>query len=297
MKSKAMVATGFFCSQLMGLSPNSRQAFEASALMQTNGCLGDVYFLYYGTLSGYQFQGPHWRGWRDSIHRELLAAQGSDGSWLLPNGHGRAGGRVVGTALVALSLQAHYRYTPLYGLGYEPPERPVARPTTSLDDLPEMPNYYPAARFYRAINSPDSNETDPAVSPHGDYLYFASDRKGGFGGFDIYRARIATRIPAASENLGPEINGSGDEAGPDVWMEGFGLLFSKAVGTGNGAFDLYGSMSRRVWPHYESPGRLEWSWLMARYPGSLGLAGAALGVGLLSISVGVWRRRKHGKGI
>jgi len=294
--TKAMLATGFFCSELMGLSPNSRQAFEAASLVETNGCLGDVYFLYYGTLAGYQFQGPHWRGWRDSIHRELLAAQAPDGSWLLPNGHGRAGGRVIGTALVALSLQAHYRYTPLYGLGYEPPARPVAGPTMSFDDLPEMPNYYPAARFSRSINAPDSDETDPAVSPHGDYLYFASNRKGGFGGFDLYRSRIATRVPTPCENLGPEINGAGDEVGPDLWMEGFGLLFDKAPESGNRVFDLYGSMSRRVWPHYEYPDKLDWSWLMARYPWQMKLAGAALVACLASILLAVWRRKNRTAG-
>ncbi len=293
MNSKAMVATGFFCSQLMGLSPNSRQAFEASALVSTNGCLGDVYFLYYGTLSGYQFQGPHWRGWRNSIHRELLAAQAPDGSWLLPNGHGKSGGKVAGTALVALSLQAHYRYTPLYGLGYEPPAQPVARPTIALDEMPEMPNYYSAARFYRAINAVGSDETDPAVSPHSDYLYYASNRKEGFGGFDIYRARIATRVPTTTEHLGPEINGAGDELGPDTWMEGFGLLFSKAPESGNGSFEMFGAMSRRVWKSYAYDRKLEWSWLMARYPKPLTLALAALGACLISILIAARRRRRR----
>lgn len=250
--TKAMIATGFFCSQLMGLSPNSRQAFEASSLVGTNGCLDDAYFLYYGTLSGYQFQGPKWRGWRDSIHRELLAAQATDGSWLLPKGHIRTGGRVIGTALVALSLQAHYRYTPLYGLGYEPPERPVPGATLSFNDLSEMPNYYDAARFSHVINAPGSDETDPAVSPHSDFLYLSSNRKGGMGGFDLYRSRIATRIPAACENLGREINGAGDDVGPDVWMQGFGLFFSKTPDAGSRAFELYGAMSRCVWPPYDS---------------------------------------------
>ncbi|MEI6210188.1 MAG: hypothetical protein WCR06_01050 [bacterium] len=290
--SKAMIATGFFCSQLMGMSPNSHAAFEAASMVSTNGGLGDVYFLYYGTLSGYQFQGSHWRNWRDSIHRELLASQGADGSWMLNNGYAKYGGRIMSTALVALSLQAHYRYTPLYGLGYEPPERPVARPTLSLDDLPEMPNYYTAARFSSAINALDSDETDPAVSPHGDFLYFASNRKGGCGGFDIYRSRIATRIPAACENLGPEINTPGDEVGPDTWMQGFGLFFSRALESGKLSFELCGSMSRRVWPHYNYARMPDWSWLRERYAWQLLLAGAALITCVLSIVAAVRRRRR-----
>lgn len=290
--TKAMIATGFFCSQLLGLSPNSRQAFEAASLVETNGCLGDVYFLYYGTLSGYQFQGSHWRGWRNRIHRELLEAQAANGSWLLPNGHGRSGGRVAGTALVALSLESHYRYTPLYGLGYEPPSQPVAGTTRTMDDLPEMPNYYPAARFYQAINSPDSDETDPAVPPHSDFLYFASNRKGGYGGFDLYRARIATRAPAGCETLGPEINGPGDEVGPETWMQGFGLIFSRTPDASARTFTLYGSMSRRVWRHYDTAKTPDASWMTARYPRQLKLAGAALAACLISVVFAVSRRRK-----
>ncbi|MFZ4394294.1 MAG: hypothetical protein ACOYOU_01550 [Kiritimatiellia bacterium] len=291
--SKAMIATGFFCSQIMGLSPNSRQAFEAVALAGTNGCMGDIYFLYYGTLSGYQFQGKHWRSWRNSIHRELLDMQDEDGSWPPSAGHAKAGGKIMSTALIALSLQAHYRYTPLYGLGYEPPSRPSSGTILSLDELPEMPNYYSAARFSRLVNTFESDEIDPAMSPHGDYLYFSSNRKSSFGGFDLYRTRIATRIPTPCENLGPEINSAGDEVGAGTWMEGFGLLFNRRLESGTGPYEWYGSMSRRVWPHYDYSKNPKWSWLMSRYALPLMLAGATLLAFLVSILIAVrhWKKR------
>jgi hypothetical protein len=160
-----------------------------------------------------------------------------------------------------------------------------------------MPNYFSAARFYQAINAPGSDETDPAVSPHSDYLYFTSNRKGGLGGFDLYRARIATRVPAACEHLGPEINGAGDDVGPDVWMQGFGLFFSKTPDSGSRAFELYGAMSRCVWPQYDTTRKIDWPWLRAHYPQRLKLAAAALVAGLVSILLAAWRRKKRSDGM
>jgi Tol biopolymer transport system component len=36
-----------------------------------------------------------------------------------------------------------------------------------------------------------ADDGSPAVSPAGDFLYFASDREGGTGGYDLYRVRLA----------------------------------------------------------------------------------------------------------
>ena len=73
---------------------------------------------------------------------------------------GSAGGRprrrdgpVIGTALTVLCLEAHYRYTPLYGLGYEPD--PTARlPTRSTgDQLPPTP-LFRHAKYLEALQLP-----------------------------------------------------------------------------------------------------------------------------------------------
>ena len=45
------------------------------------------------------------------------------------------------------------------------------------------------------LNTP-YNEGAPAVSLQGDFLYFASDRSGGYGGFDLYRSRRSDGAPA-----------------------------------------------------------------------------------------------------
>ena len=79
----------------------------------------------------------------------------------------------------------------------------------------------------------------PAVTPSGDYLYFVSDRKGGYGGKDIWRARLIDQNTAGqAENLGPYINTAGDEMFP--YMRSNSLLYFSSDGhAGMGGLDIY----------------------------------------------------------
>ncbi|MEZ6233493.1 MAG: hypothetical protein R3B68_04830 [Phycisphaerales bacterium] len=72
----------------------------------------------------------------------------------------------------------------------------------------------------------DANEGTPAVSPAGDFLYFASDRAGGAGGLDIYRARLRDGVAPRAEALGWPINTPANELDPALSMHGFALHFS-----------------------------------------------------------------------
>lgn len=51
-----------------------------------------------------------------------------------------------------------------------------------------------------------------SISRDGKYIYFASNRPGGFGGFDIYRSPITEKGMGIPENLGTNINTERDEA-------------------------------------------------------------------------------------
>ena len=78
----------------------------------------------------------------------------------------------------------------------------------------------------------------PAVSPDGQWLYFASNMPGGMGGYDIWRVNIAGKELGGVENLGAPINTPGDELFPTFRPNG-DLYFSSDGHEGMGGLDIY----------------------------------------------------------
>jgi len=78
----------------------------------------------------------------------------------------------------------------------------------------------------------------PAVSPDGQWLYFASDMPGGMGGYDIWRVRLTTSGVGGVENVGAPINTPGDELFPTFRPNG-DLYFSSDGHEGMGGLDIY----------------------------------------------------------
>lgn len=77
-----------------------------------------------------------------------------------------------------------------------------------------------------------------AISPKGDFIYFVSDRKGGIGGKDIWRARIEGLKFTEVENLGSQINTPGNEMFPYVRENGE-LYFASDGLPGMGGLDIF----------------------------------------------------------
>ncbi len=89
------------------------------------------------------------------------------------------------------------------------------------------------------INTP-SQESSASFSPDERTIYFTSDRKGGYGGSDIYKAtRDARGRWSNIENLGPVINTEGDEFGVYMHPDGKTLYFSSNRHTTMGGFDVF----------------------------------------------------------
>jgi len=89
------------------------------------------------------------------------------------------------------------------------------------------------------INQPDSWESTPAFGPDGRTLYFSSNRKGGFGGLDIYTARMDSRGRFSRvRNMGPDINTSGNETFPYV-SESNKLFIASDGHPGYGMLDMF----------------------------------------------------------
>ncbi len=98
------------------------------------------------------------------------------------------------------------------------------------------------------LNSP-FDDGAPALSPVGDFLYFASNRPGGRGGFDVYRSRRMPDGFAPPANLDAPVNTAANEIDPAVAEHGFVLLFSSdraRDGAAPRGYDLYASASREV---------------------------------------------------
>ncbi len=76
----------------------------------------------------------------------------------------------------------------------------------------------------------------PAVSPSGEYLYFASDMPG-HGGKDIWRINLKERV-GSLENLGPQINTAGNEQFPYMLTDSI-MYFASDGHPGFGGLDLF----------------------------------------------------------
>jgi hypothetical protein len=286
-KTNALHAVGFFCSQLTGASANAAKAYESALGLDKAGFLvSDIYYAYYGTVAAYQHQGPVWRKWMETMHKAFIETQAEDGSWIPAGPHAKSMGPIIGTALTSLCLEAHYRYTPLYGLGYEPDPAGPAENVANLASLPSEPGFR-HAKHLSVLSSP-GDDRGPVVTEHGDFLYFASTRKGGFGGSDIYRSRVSGGTPTAPENLGEEINSKANESDPAIRMAGFHLLVnSDREGNGHA---LYSAKSRRVERLHDYSKMPSTSWLVANIGWIIGL--------VVAIALFAWlclRARKAGK--
>lgn len=91
----------------------------------------------------------------------------------------------------------------------------------------------------RNINT-ESWESSPSLSPDKRALYFSSNRRGGFGGKDLY---VSYRMPngkwGPAKNMGPTINTSGDELAPFIHADNATLYFTSDGLPGYGNSDIF----------------------------------------------------------
>jgi outer membrane protein OmpA-like peptidoglycan-associated protein/tetratricopeptide (TPR) repeat protein len=89
------------------------------------------------------------------------------------------------------------------------------------------------------VNTP-YNEIDGVYAPDGKSIYFASNRKTGRGGYDIYSSTIDhVGNCGQAVNLGNIINTESDEISPTFTDNGRTLIFSSQRSPGMGGFDYF----------------------------------------------------------
>ena len=85
-------------------------------------------------------------------------------------------------------------------------------------------------------------ETYASISSDNKTIYFSSDRKGGYGGFDIYKSVLSDDGKwGKAINLGEKINTIYDEDTPNITRDGKKLYFSSQGHTNMGGFDIFKS--------------------------------------------------------
>jgi TolB protein len=80
---------------------------------------------------------------------------------------------------------------------------------------------------------------DPAFSSDGRFVFFCSDRPGSLGGDDIYQVSVTSSGFGEAVNLGPSVNGAGNEFAPMLSPDRTRLLFSSDRPGGKGGHDLF----------------------------------------------------------
>jgi outer membrane protein OmpA-like peptidoglycan-associated protein len=117
----------------------------------------------------------------------------------------------------------------------------------SAKDYPEtmlFASYFRGAGFTQPIWMPVNEEDNwwnstPAFSSDGAELFFASNRQGGYGGIDLYKAtKLANGDFGNAVNLGPTVNTAGNELFPRPTKDGK-FFFASDGHPGLGKLDLF----------------------------------------------------------
>ena len=82
-------------------------------------------------------------------------------------------------------------------------------------------------------------ESSPSLSPDKRDLYFSSDKPGGYGGRDIWVSHRNGSKWSRPENLGPEINTSGNESSAFMYADNQTLFFNSNGHPGYGQTDIF----------------------------------------------------------
>ncbi len=95
------------------------------------------------------------------------------------------------------------------------------------------------ANMGKKVNS-SSWDSQPSLSADGRILFFSSNRKGGFGGNDIwYTVMQANKTWSEAKNLGRVVNSSKDEISPFMFFNNEILFFSSNGQQGFGGMDIF----------------------------------------------------------
>jgi hypothetical protein len=175
--SLEMTAVGLLCRQHLGANRDSPVAVEGMKFLLQNlpdAQSRDVGYWYYGTQVMHNMPGYEWDQWNRAVRRTLVESQCKDsascagGSWEpAADEWGQYGGRVMTTALSALTLGIYYRYLPLFKTpNTVAADREIQYPrdTTSLGEA-----IAEGEKKEKAGEAPSSLQPEPALAAKPSY--------------------------------------------------------------------------------------------------------------------------------
>jgi Tol biopolymer transport system component len=102
-----------------------------------------------------------------------------------------------------------------------------------------------------SVNVPGFNTKQPFITSDNRYLFFVSDRTGGYGKYDVWMIGIDSgHVTGAAINPGSMINTDGEEASPFYDSDSAYLYYSSNGKIGMGGMDIYkikGNPSANEW--------------------------------------------------
>ena len=129
-------------------------------------------------------------------------------------------------------------------------------PEKSGEAAPENEAHLPSTRHPLTFSQPArlgflntaQRDAMPSLTALGDYLYWASNRPGGEGGFDILRARWHPDSHRTPVNIGHPLNTAANETDPVLFNHGHEMIFSsdRAAGGEVPTYQLFHSRTIEV---------------------------------------------------
>ncbi len=117
----------------------------------------------------------------------------------------------------------------------------TAKGNIFLSKMDALGNFMKPEKLDAKVNS-GGEEIAASISSDGTILYFASNRKGGLGGTDIYLCKKIGNKWLEPQNAGSAINTQYDEDFPNISADGKTLYFSSKGHTSMGGYDIFKSL-------------------------------------------------------
>lgn len=191
--SALLAASGGFPDQVTPWKPAniSSPKFESHPAFDPR--TGDLYFVR---------SNPQFQGWR------IMVSHCTDQGWSQPEKWASAGDGVEADPFFTPDGKSMYFISTRSVNAVKRTNLDIFRVDRDADGKWGEPHQLP-----KPVNS-DGAEWFPRLCDRDGWLYFGSDRAGGAGATDIYRAKQSTDGTWTTENLGAAINTTGDEYEP-----------------------------------------------------------------------------------